>query len=430
MHPDEETLVPSTLWLTSRPRALARGLLPDTATSDARRLLVARALRGFADGFVSVLLAGYLTGIGFSPLQVSAIVTGTLLGSAALTLAAGLGSSRFSIRRVLLCACVLMAATGLGFFSITSFWPLLLVAVAGTLNPGAGDVSVFLPTEQAILPDTVSSGQRTALFARYNLAGTLAGAVGALVSGVPALLARWQGWDLSAALRTGFLLYAVVAALVAWLYLGLSPAVERRPAAGPRRTLERSRGIVLRLAALFSLDSLGGGFVVQSLLVLWLQARFDVSAATAGAVFFVAGLLAAFSQLVSGRLAARIGLINTMAWTHIPSNFLLILAAVMPTAPLAITFLLLRMSLSQMDVPARQSYVMAVVPPEERAAAASVTNVPRSLAAATTPLLAGALLEWSSFGWPLILGALAKLLYDVLLLQQFRAIKPVEESGS
>jgi predicted MFS family arabinose efflux permease len=402
-------------------------ILPATATPDAGRLLLARALRGFADGAVSVLLASYLSDIGFSPVQVSAIITGTLLGSAALTLAVGLAGHRLRRRRVLLAACLLMALTGLGFAGVTAFWPLFIVAVAGTLNPSAGDVSVFLPTEQPLVSEAVGPRDRTALFARYNLAGTFAGAFGALASGLPVALAKRNGWDLAAAERSGFVLYTLVAVAVAVLYASLSPALDGARPAGKAKPLERSRPIVLRLAALFCIDAFGGGFVVQSLLVLWLFRRFDLSVETAGAVFFVAGLLSAFSQLVASRLAARIGLINTMVFTHLPSNAFLIIAALMPTAPLAVAFLLLRTSLSQMDVPARQSYVMAVVPPEERSAAASVTNVPRSLASALAPLLAGIMLSHSSFGWPLLVGGTAKAIYDLLLLRQFQSVRPPEE---
>ena len=401
--------------------------MPRSATRDGWVLVIARALRGFVDGCVSVLLASYLSTIGFSPFQIGAIITGTLLGSAALTLGVGLLGDRVRRRRILLGASLLMLATGIGFTGITSFWPLLVVAVAGTLNPSAGDVSVFLPTELAVLPEAIADTDRTALFARYNLAGTMAGAFGALVSGVPVLLAHRQGWSLAAAERSGFILYAVVALLVGCLYVTLSPAVERQPPRVRRAPLATSRRIVLHLAGLFSLDSLGGGFFVQSLLALWLFRRFDLSVQAAGAVFFVGGVLSAWSQLVSSWLAQRIGLIRTMVYTHLPSNLLIILTALMPTAPLALALLLLRMSLSQMDVPARQSYVMAVVPPEERAAAASVTNVPRSLAAATTPLLAGAMLSATSFGWPLICGGVIKGLYDLLLLLQFRTVKPPEE---
>lgn len=402
-------------------------LLPVSATADARVLVTARSLRGFVDGFVSVLLASYLSSIGFSPFQIGGIITGTLLGSAALTLAVGLMGHRISLRRVLLGASLLMLATGIGFAGVTSFWPLLVVAIAGTLNPSAGDVSVFLPTEQALLPETVAAPDRTALFARYGLAASLAGALGALVSGVPAILAHQHGWNLSIAQRSGFVLYAGIAVLVALLYSHLSPAVEPKRSATPRAPLAQSRKIVLHLAALFSLDSWAGAFVVQSLLALWLFERFHLSLQSVGAVFFAAGLLAAFSQLVSSWLASRIGLINTMVYTHIPASIFLIIAALMPTAALAITFLLLRTSLSQMDVPARQSYVMAVVPPEERPAAASVTNVPRSLAAAAAPLISGAMLSHTSFGWPLICCGVIKIVYDLLLLAQFRSVKPPEE---
>jgi MFS family permease len=377
---------------------------------------------------VSVLLADYLAGLGYSGIQIGAIVASTLLGSAALTLAVGLVSHRVPSLRLLFGAAALMVATGLGFFSITAFWPLLVVAFAGTLNPSAGDVSVFLPIEQSLLSEKVAGVDRTALFARYNLGGALAGALGALASGVPGLLARHQGWDTTSAERSAFVVYAVVAVGIVLLYWGLRPGVAAEvPVPAARRALARSRRIVLELSALFSLDSFGGGFVVQSLLVLWLFRRFDVSSGTVAAVFFAAGVCTAFSQLVASRLAARIGLIETMVYTHIPSNILLIVAGLMPTAPLAIAFLLLRMALSQMDVPARQSFVMAVVPPEERAAAASVTNVPRSLASALSPLLAGVLLSLTSFGWPLIIAGALKLVYDVLLLARFKSVPALED---
>ena len=398
-------------------------MLPPTATRDARVLLATRALRGFADGLVSVLLASYLTALGFSPLQVGAVVTGTLLGSAALTLAVGLASYRLSRRRVLSGAALLMLATGLGFFGVTRFWPLLLIAVAGTLNPSSGDVSLFLPTEQAVLSEVVPGRDRTLLFAWYNLAGTFAGAVGALASGGPVTLARALGISLLQAQRGGFLIYAGVAVAAGLLYRQLSPQVESQHAQA-KKPLAKSRAVVLRLAALFCLDSAGGGFVVQSLLALWLFHRFHLSAASTAAFFFVAGLFAALSQLLSSRLAARFGLINTMVFTHLPANLLLIVAGILPSAPWALSLLLVRMIVSSMDVPARQSFVMAVVPPEERAAAASVTNVPRSLASALTPLLAGAMLERTSFGWPLICGGILKAVYDLLLLRQFRHLKP------
>jgi predicted MFS family arabinose efflux permease len=401
-------------------------LLPRGADEDAWRLVLARGLRGFADGMVSVLLASYLSDLGFSAGQIGVLVTATLLGSAALTLAVGVFGGGLRLRSVLLGSTVLMLITGLGFASISEFWPLVLVAFAGTLNPSSGDVSIFLPIEQAVLSGQARSDARTALFARYTLAGSLCAAVGALASGLPVVLAKAQGWDLLDAQRAGFVLYAVVAIALAVIYRGL-PRQEPALPSGRSAPLGRSRHVVLRLAALFSLDSFGGGFLVNSLLALWLFERFDLSVETAGAIFFVAGMLAAFSQLVSPWLAARIGLIKTMVYTHLPSNLLLMAAALMPTAPLAVAFLLARTALSQMDVPARQSYVMAMVPPEERAAAASVTNVPRSLAAALSPALAGWMLARSSFGWPLLIGGGIKVIYDILLLAQFESQKPEEE---
>jgi MFS family permease len=396
---------------------------PATITSDARRLVVGRALRGFADGLVSVLLASHLFALGLSAAQVGAVVTATLLGSAALTLAVGLGGRRLPERSVLLVASLLMFATGLAFAGVSAFPLLLLVAFVGTLNPSGGDVSVFLPTEQSLLAANVGAADRTALFARYNLAGTLLGALGALATGIPLLIAPEGSPQ-----PRPFLLYGGVALGIGALYLGLrSGRAPRAAEAGGGRLVE-ARGAVLRLTALFSLDSFGGGFVVDSLVALWLYQRFDLSLEATGAVFFGARVLAAFSQLASSWLASRIGLVNTMVFTHLPANALLIAAAFMPTAGTAIACLLARMALSQMDVAPRQSYVIAVTPPAERAAAVSVTNVPRSLASALSPLAAGALLEYSSFGWPLVIGGAVKILYDLLLLALFRAVPPRDES--
>ena len=400
---------------------------PQSATADARLLLATRALRGLADGAVSVLLPGYLTAIGFDPLRVGAIVFGTLLGSAALTLWVGLATDSLGRRRVLLAACVLMMATGIGFSITTSFWPLLVVAIVGTLNPSAGDVSLFLPVEQAALAEAAEPRDLTAMFALYNVAGATAGAFGALASGVPAILAARNGWALAPALRSGFVAYTVIAMVAFFVYRRLSRRVEVERQPVKSTPLAKSRAIVIQLSALFSIDAFGGGFAIQSLLALWLFRRFNVSVQVAGMFFFATGLLGSFSQFVSSALAARFGRINTMVFTHLPSNAMLIVAALMPTAGLAMGALLIRSATSQMDVAARQSYVMAVVPPEERAAAATVTNVPRSLAAALAPLPAGAMLNWSSFGWPLICAGTLKTIYDVLLLIQFRALKPSDE---
>jgi MFS family permease len=392
---------------------------------DLRRLMVTRGVRGLVDGAVSVVLASYLTDLGFSPFEIGVLATGTLLGSAALTLLVGLGGGHLDRRLLLLGTSGLMFATGLCFASVTSFWPLLLIAVVGTLNPSAGDVSVFLPLEQATLADAVPAPERPRAFAWYNVAGGVAGAVGALCAGIPTALAARYGWNPLAAQRSVFLIYAAAAVAIALLYSGLRHRAD--PPTKRARPLEKSRGVVLRLAALFSVDSFGGGLVLGAMLALWLYKRFDLSVEAAGAFFFAAHLVGALSQFVSSWLAPRLGLVRTMVFTHIPANLLLVAAAFMPTAPLAMLMLLLRASMSQMDVPVRQSLVMAVVPPEERAAAASVTNVPRSLAAAAAPMLAGFLLEKTTFGWPLVAAGLLKAAYDVALYFFGRSLH-VEES--
>lgn len=392
---------------------------------DVRRIQIGRALRGLADGFVSVLLARYLVHLGFSPFRVGAIVTGTLVGSAALTLVFGLRAHRTTLGRLLVAACILMAATGVAFASVTAFWPLLLIAVVGTLNPSSGDVSVFLPTEQAFIAERVPHERRTRTYAVYNLGAVFAGAVGALASGLPDRIARAGGWAPVSVERYGFLAYATVGLVVLVLYRPLAarpgasadvPTVGRER----RRALSVSRRIVIQLSLLFSVDSAGSGFVVTSLLVLWLHLRFDLSASATAAVFFAAGLLGACSQLAAPMLAARVGMVRTMAWTHIPANLMLIGAAFAPTGGVAIALLLGRALFAQMDNPARQAFVMAVVPARERAAAASVTNVPRSLASALTPLAAGALLSATSFGWPLVIAGVTKLVYDLTLLALYR----------
>jgi MFS family permease len=403
--------------------AVVRRLLPASSSVAVPRVVLARAVRGFADGFVSVLLARYLIELGFSPFEIGAIVTATLIGSAVLTLAVGLSAHKFAVRTLLLAASGLMTATGLGFAMITRFWPMFVVAFVGTLNPSAGDVSVFLPTEQAFLAGQIDGPDRPRLYAVYNVAGALAGAFGALASAAPEPLADALGWQVRSAQRLGFVVYVVAALIVFVIYRDMrDEGATAVPVAAPGRALEQSRRIVFELAALFSFDSAASGFVVQSLLVLWLHLRFDLSAGTTAAVFFGASLLGAGSQLLAGRVAERFGLIRTMVFTHLPANALLALAAFAPNGAIAITLLLVRALFSQMDVPARQAFVMAVVPPEERAAASSVTNVPRSLASAATPLLAGWLLSQSDFGWPLLIAGLGKIGYDLTLLVLFRDV--------
>ncbi|MEJ7724559.1 MAG: MFS transporter [Ilumatobacteraceae bacterium] len=400
--------------------------LPPGASGDASLLLETRGIRAFGDGFVSVLLAAYLASVGLSDVRIGIVVTLTLLGSAGLALAVGLRAHAYPRRRLLQLVSLLMVATGLGFAAFSSFWALALVGLIGTLNPSGGDVSVFLPTEQALLPATAPDEQRTALFARYSLIGALVAAVGALCAGVPLWVGERFGASTTSSLRWAFGGYALLGVIVLVRYRRLSPAVER-VGAPPPSALGDSRRMVYRLAALFSLDAFGGGFVITALLVLWLQRRYGLSIGVTGAVFFWAGVLSAFSALVAVRIARRIGLVRTMVFTHLPANGLLILAAFMPTAPSAVACLLARATLSQMDVPARTSYVMAVVSPAERPAAATITNVPRSLASALPPIAAGWMLGHSTFGWPLIIGGSMKITYDLLLLHQFSEVRPPEE---
>lgn len=403
-------------------------LLPEGSSPDAARLMETRALRAFADGLVSVVLVPALTFAGLSSRRIGAVITATLVGSAVMTLGVGLRGHGIGRRRLLRAAALLMIATGIGFAVVTRFWPLLVVAFVGTMNPSAGDVSVFLPTEQALLPQTAPAEQRTALFARYALLGFSFGALGSLAAGVPDVLAGRGVLGRSAALRGSFVLYAFVGVVVLWRYSRLSPAIE--PTEVARTPLGPSRRVVFRLAALFSLDSFGGGFVVQALVALWLFRRFGLSVAVAGQVFFWTGLLSGLSALVAVKIAARIGLVRTMVFTHLPANVFLMLTPFMPNLGLAIVCLVLRSALAQMDVPARTSYVMAVVTPAERPAAASVTNVPRSLASALAPFLAGWLLDRSRFGWPLVIGGGLKAVYDLVLLAMFAGVRPPEEAGS
>jgi MFS family permease len=398
----------------------------ESAWSDSGRLLVAKGLRGFADGFVSLLLPLYLLQLGFTPFQVGCIATTTLLGSGLLTLLAGAQAGRHAWRTLLLAACALMAGTGLALAWVTSFWPLMLVALVGTINPSGGDVSVFLPLEHALLSASVDQRRRTAAFARYSLVGTLSGAFGALCAGLPAVAARSSAISMPAALQAMFILYALIAGAAALVYRGL-PRTRESASGEASSVLGPSRRRVLVLAALFSVDAFAGGFLVQSLLALWLYQRFGLSIEAAGSLFFWTGVLSAFSYLVAVRIANRIGLVRTMVYTHLPSSLCLVAMPFCGELSWVIVLLLVRSALSQMDVPTRSSYVMAIVTPAERPAAASVTSVPRSLAAAASPALAGWLLGMSSFGWPLIVGGALKIVYDLLLLAMFARVHPPEE---
>jgi MFS family permease len=393
-----------------------------------RRILFAKGIRAFGDGFVSVLLPVYLLGLGLGALQVGIIATATLLGSGVLTLAVGLRAHRFAYRTLLLAAAALMAATGLGFAVVDAFWPLLVIAIVGTLNPSSGDVSVFLPLEHAVLSRLVGDRERTAVFARYSTVGSLSAAVGSLAAAAPTMIGIVTGLSVRASMQTMFVIYAVLGALAAIAYRALPKTAE---SSGPRHAapLRESKKRVWTLAALFSLDAFGGGFVVQSMVALWLYQRFGMSLAAAGAIFFWTGILTAASYVVAVRIAGRFGLLNTMVFTHLPSSVCLMLVAFMPDLGWAIALLFVRAALSQMDVPTRSSYVMAIVTLPERPAAASITSVPRSLASAASPFLAGWLLTMSSFGWPLLVAGGLKIVYDLLLFACFRNVKPPEEEN-
>ena len=398
---------------------LGRLLLPTGAGASVLPLLVARALRAFVDGYVAVLLPAYLLAIGLGTLEIGIVATATLLGSAFATITVGAWGHRFQSSGLLRGAALLMAATGVGFAGFSSMWPLLVVAFVGTLNPSSGDVSVFLPLEHARLAGAATGQGRTALFARYSLLGAVSAALGALAAAVPDWLVIHAGTSRLVALRSMFLFYGAIGLLVWWLYRQ-SPEQIANAQVTPATPLGPSRRIVVRLAALFSVDAFAGGLVVNSLLSLWLFQRFGLSLAEAGAFFFWAGLLSAASQLAAPIVAQRIGLLNTMVFTHIPANICLVLAALAPDLPLALTLLFVRSALSQMDVPTRTAYVMAVVTPAERPAAASFTAVPRSLAAALSPTLSGLLFAAGWFSLPLVACGVLKIGYDLALWRACR----------
>ena len=404
-------------------------LLPKTAGASAKRLLLAKALRSIADGYVSILLPAYLLELGLSAVQVGFLATATLLGSATLTLFTGFITTRWGYRRPLFAASGLMLLTGIAFTSLHAFWPLLLVAFIGTLNPSSGDVSIFLPLEQSLLSYSIEDRDRTALFAHYSLTGALFVAVGTLLAGVPAVAALWFHTTALAAMQGMFLLYALIGLLVGVIYRGLpEPEADRIGSRPP--PLGPSRRMVYRLAALFSVDAFGGGFIVQTILALWLFRNFKLPVATTAGLFFWMNLLTALSYLAAPPIARRIGLVRTMVFTHLPSSVCLIVIPFVSSLDAVVALLMVRSLLSQMDVPTRSSYVMAIVTPAERPAAAGITSVPRSLAAAVSPTISGYLLAASTFAWPLLICGALKIAYDLSLLAMFRSIRPPEEDVS
>jgi len=387
-------------------------------------LYAARGVRGFGDGFAIIILPAYLTAIGFSPGQIGIVVSASLFGTALLTLAIGFIAPRHDLRNFLLGGAVLMACTGLAFPNFDQMAFIAFVAFVGTVNPSTGDLGVLVPLEHAMLAHGAPDHERTRTFARYSLIGALSMAAGSLAAALPDFMVLA---DISrlVAFKIMFYAYAGLGLVSVALYKRLPHA--RMDEVRPHAPLGPSRGVVYKLAALFSLDAFAGGFVVQSLLALWLFERFDMSLSAASLFFFWASTLSAFSYLVAAWLAKRIGLINTMVYTHIPSSVFLILAAFSPNLILALGLLLVRSALSQMDVPTRTSYVMAVVTPAQRTAAASVTAVPRSLASSISPAMAGALLATPFSALPLVLCGVLKIAYDVALLFSFRHVKPPEE---
>lgn len=404
----------------------SRGL--ELLSRDGRRLFVTRIARLFAYGFLSVVLVLYLVAAGLSEARVGLLLTLTLLGDTAISLGLTTTADRFGRRRTLIAGAGLMLLAGVVFAITGNFVFLLAAATVGVISPSGNEVGPFLAVEQAALSQVVPDRERTRVFAWYNLVGSFATALGSLAGG--ALSQGLQGGGMTAlgSYRAVVVGYAAFGALLAVLFTGLSGAVEA-PSGGAgtsvtaRFGLHRSRGVVARLAGLFSLDAFAGGFVVQSIVAYWFHLRFAVEPAVLGGIFFGANLLAGLSALVAVRVAARIGLVNTMVVTHLPSNVLLLLVPLMPTLPLAVAVLFLRFSISQMDVPTRQSYTMAVVSPDERSAAAGVTGVARTTGAALSPVIAGPLLASPALmGVPFFLAGGLKIVYDLLLWRGFRGV--------
>jgi MFS family permease len=404
---------------------------------DSRRILVMRGLRSLAYGLLAVLLGVVLAGEGFTPVAIGALITVSLVGDMVGTYVIGLFADTWGRRRTLALLSLLMATTGIIFGLVTSYPVLLVAAFFGTLGTSASETAPFLPIDQTMIAQVTAPEQRTSLFARYNLVASFSAAVGALAAGLPGLLMR-TGLPLASGIRLMFGVYAALALIVAGLSLRLSSEVEaplHRPGqAQSRRSrlvppLHRSGGTVWRLTALFSVDALAGGLVVQSLMALYFLQRFGIPLTTLSVLFFGANLLSALSFLAAVPLARRFGLLNTMVFTHLPSNVLLFLVAFAPTFPIAATLLLLRQVLSQMDVPTRQAYTMNLVAPEERTAAASITSLARSVGSATSPVFSGLLLQGSLLvlGLPFILAGALKAVYDLTLWMVFRRVPLKEE---
>ncbi len=406
-------------------------------TPDAWLLFVTRFARLFAYGSLSVILVFYLLGLGLTEVQSGLVLTLTLAGDVVVSLLLTTRADRVGRRRILVIGAILMAAAGLAFASTRNLFFLILAGTIGVISPSGNEVGPFLSIEQAALTHIVPATARTEIFAWYTLTGSLATALGALFGGFVTQALQQTSLSAVASYRTVVLVYAALGILLAFLFTRLSALVEVgavpegiAPAASVATVfgITRSRNVVLKLSSLFALDSFAGGFVVQSFAAYWFYLRFGVAPATLGAIFFWANVFAGISALVATRLAARIGLVRTMVFTHLPWNILLILVPLMPNLSLAVLLLLLRFSISQMDVPARQSYTMAVVPAAERSAAGGFTGVARTTGAAISPLFVGFLFAKPSLiNAPFFLAGTLKISYDLLLYYSFRTLRPPEE---
>jgi MFS family permease len=403
--------------------------------TDGYILFGTRLIRMFAYGFLSVVLVLYLAQLGLSEGLIGLLLSLTLLGDAGISLWMTTSADRFGRRRTLVAGAALMLFAGVIFALTDSVALLLIAAIIGVISPSGYEVGPFLAVEQAALSQIVQDERRTPVFGWYNLVGSFATAAGALSGGGMTQLLQRAGMLPLNSYRTIVILYGLIGLLLALLFTRLSSSIETAHP-GSARTwfhlgLHRSRGIVLKLSALFGLDAFAGGFVVQSLIAYWFHIRFGVEPAALGAIFFGANVLAGISALAAAWVAARIGLVNTMVFTHLPSNLLLMLVPLMPNLPLAIIVLFMRFSISQMDVPPRQSYTMAVVAPDERSAAAGVTGIARSVGAAISPTFAGAFLSNPVLlGAPFFMAGGLKLIYDILLYRNFREIKQREQEDA
>lgn len=391
---------------------------------DVYSIYAARATRGFGDGFAVIVLPAYLVAIGFSSFKIGVVSSAALLGAALTTLAVGLLSARYDLRKLLLLGGLLMIATGIAIPNVQYLALMIPVVFIGTMNPQAGDIGILVPLEQAVLARGASDEERTRIYSRYSLSGELATAAGSLAAMLPDA-ATWVGIEKLVALRAMLYMYAALGVVSVWLYRALPPA--RSEQALNKSPLGPSRRTVYQLTALFTVDAFAAGFAVQSLLTLWLFRRFGLSLTSASIFFFCSSILNAISYPVAARLARRIGLMNTMVYTHIPAHLCLIAAAFAPNLPIALALLLGRAAVSQMDVPTRTSYVMAVVTAAEQPAAASITAVPRTLALSFSPIITGALLSTSFSGLPFVISGVLKTAYDLSLMYYFRSVTPPEE---